>query len=83
MDKVDKTKSGKETMLEKTCINRLKKITMTDLSSVKAGFTPEDVYCPVCKKAVTKEDPGKLEYVKTKRGTEIFIHTACVRKWSK
>ena len=22
-----------------------------------------------------------LEYVKTKRGTELFIHTACVSKW--
>jgi hypothetical protein len=37
--------------------------------------------CPVCGKTVTPEDGDDLEYVKTKRGTHIFIHTACVRKW--
>lgn len=83
VDTVDKMKSGKEQMLDKTYINRLKKVTYTDPSSMKYGLTPRDVCCPVCKKVVTKEDPAKLEYIKTKRGTEIFIHTGCVEKWSK
>ena len=38
--------------------------------------------CPVCNKKCTTQDINELEYVKTKRGTEIFIHTECVKKWS-
>lgn len=80
---MDKMKSRKEEMLTKAYFNRLKKVTYTDPASMRYGLAPRDVCCPVCKKAVTKEDPEKLEYTKTKRGTEIFIHTDCVGKWSK
>lgn len=40
--------------------------------------------CPVCGKEIKEDDDlNDVEYVKTKRGTEIFIHTKCVSKWSK
>lgn len=38
--------------------------------------------CPVCDKECHLSDVDDLEYVKTKRGTEIFIHTECAKKWS-
>ena len=38
--------------------------------------------CPVRNEQVTTQGTDELEYVKTKRGTEIFIHTKCVKKWS-
>lgn len=42
------------------------------------------VKCPVCGKEIKESDDLKdVEYVKTKRGTEIFIHTKCVSKWGK
>lgn len=34
--------------------------------------------CPVCNKDCHTSDAEELEYIKTKRGTEIFIHTECV-----
>jgi hypothetical protein len=38
--------------------------------------------CPVCGKEITTDsDFTDIEYVKTKRGTEIFIHQDCVRAW--
>ena len=37
--------------------------------------------CPICKKKVTPADYAELEYIHTKRGTDIFIHTKCVSKW--
>ncbi|MBR3237406.1 MAG: hypothetical protein IKF99_03115 [Oscillospiraceae bacterium] len=36
--------------------------------------------CPVCHKAFDMSKDS-VEYVKTKRGTELWIHTECVRKW--
>ena len=38
--------------------------------------------CPVCSKQIYEKDPD-IEYVKTKRGTEIFIHTQCIKEWDK
>ena len=38
--------------------------------------------CLVCGKEIHEKDPD-VEYVKTKRGTEIFIHTECVKNWNK
>ena len=37
--------------------------------------------CPVCNKPCYESEYENLEYIKTKRGTEIFIHTECVKKW--
>lgn len=36
--------------------------------------------CPVCGDKITP-DQDDWEYVKTKRGSEIFIHTFCVKHW--
>lgn len=49
------------------------------------GNNDEDkkVKCPVCGKEIKEDGLNDVEYVKTKRGTEIFIHTKCVSKWSK
>lgn len=38
--------------------------------------------CPVCHKTIYTHDLDNIEYIKTKRGTEIFIHTNCVKKWA-
>lgn len=37
-------------------------------------------HCPICNGTCYISDGDKLEYVKTRRGTEIFIHTECVKK---
>ena len=49
------------------------------------GNNDEDrkVKCPVCGKQIKEDGLNDVEYVKTKRGTEIFIHTKCVSKWGK
>lgn len=39
------------------------------------------ITCPICKRVLTTADAPEIDYIKTKRGTEIFIHTDCVRKW--
>ena len=37
--------------------------------------------CPGCRKVIAEEeDMGKIEYVKTKRHTDVFFHTACMEK---
>ncbi|MBR3330687.1 MAG: hypothetical protein IKG25_05650 [Mogibacterium sp.] len=38
--------------------------------------------CPVCLKPINPAE-DEAEYVKTKRGTDIWVHTACVPKWGK
>ena len=35
--------------------------------------------CPVCDGECDELDANKLEYIKTKRGNEIFIHTKCMK----
>lgn len=37
--------------------------------------------CPVCGKDIYSYDLDEVEYIKTKRGTDIFVHTRCVKKW--
>ena len=37
--------------------------------------------CPVCGKQIQESDLEKVEYIKTKRGTVIFVHKECVKKW--
>lgn len=39
--------------------------------------------CAVCGGPLNGESPDDLEYVKTKRGTELFLHTQCVKRWGK
>lgn len=37
--------------------------------------------CPVCGKLIFRDGLDKVEYIKTKRQTVIFIHKECVKKW--
>lgn len=41
------------------------------------------IHCPVCGKELKESKLDGVEYVKTKRRSEIFIHTKCVRNWGK
>lgn len=38
--------------------------------------------CPVCGEETNASDP-ELEYVRTKRKTDIFVHRTCVKDWGK
>lgn len=37
--------------------------------------------CPVCGRMMYTSDANELEYIRTKRKTDIFIHTKCVKNW--
>ena len=39
------------------------------------------ICCPVCGHELKESTLDGVEYVKTKRGTEIFIHRDCVKNW--
>jgi ATP-dependent DNA ligase len=40
--------------------------------------------CQVCSEEITEDsDFTGIEYVKTKRGTEIFVHRDCARAWGR
>ena len=40
------------------------------------------VKCQICGEEISEnEDPDLYEYVKTKRGSEFFFHTKCVKGW--
>ena len=43
---------------------------------------PEEVYirCGICGRQIF-EGEENIEYVKTKRGTEIFVCKGCIEKW--
>lgn len=41
------------------------------------------IHCPVCGKELKESKLDGVEYVKTKRHSEIFIHKKCVRNWGK
>lgn len=38
------------------------------------------ICCGICGQEIFFGEEG-IEYVKTKRGTEIFVHRNCIRKW--
>lgn len=50
-------------------------------ASESIGPVDERILCPVCGKEIKGDNLNGVEYVKTKRGTEIFIHNSCVRNW--
>ena len=52
-------------------------------AAVEATGHPEvrEPHCPVCGKEIRKDDAPDVEYIETKRRTQILIHTKCVRKW--
>ena len=58
-------------MIDKRQVKKLEKL---------KGYKKE---CPVCGRTLYASDAEELEYIKTKRGTDIFIHTECVKNWSK
>lgn len=41
------------------------------------------ILCPVCRKGIKEEDLDNVEYIKTKRHTEIFVHRNCVNEWGR
>ena len=43
------------------------------------------VICPGCDEAIREDDDLEtIEYIKTKRGTEIFLHRGCLEKvWNR
>lgn len=58
---------------------------MTDKLKKKklAGYWEEHhpVICPGCGKAIRPDDDmSKVEYVRTKRKTDVFFHTECMDK---
>ena len=46
----------------------------------KADPSSTILRCGVCGKQIT-EGEEDIEYVKTKRGTEIFVHRPCLKHW--
>lgn len=48
--------------------------------SVAKNSLTEKVCCGICGKQIFESEEN-IEYVKTKRGTEIFAHRECIGKW--
>lgn len=40
----------------------------------------EEPHCPICGKEIYPSAAPDVEYILTKRGTEILAHTKCIRK---
>ena len=60
-------------MAEKKITDRAKK------KIISRHLSP--VICPGCRKEITEdEDLSKVEYVRIKRATDVFFHTACMEK---
>lgn len=55
---------------------------MTDKAKKKILLSHRSpVTCPGCGKAIAEEeDMSKVEYVRTKRRTDVFFHTECMEK---
>lgn len=43
----------------------------------------EEPHCPICGKEIYPSAAPDVEYILTKRGTEILAHTKCIRKEGK
>lgn len=59
---------------------------MTDAAKKKALRKHRgDVLCPGCRKVINDtDDMSTIEYVRTKRATDVFFHTECFGKvWKK
>ena len=63
------------TMTHAQAQSRLKKLLETHKYDNWSGNE-----CQVCGEKITPDD-ADWEYVKTKTGSEIFIHTFCVKHW--
>lgn len=42
-------------------------------------FLPPAYKCPICGCEIANNHPD-IEYIKTKRGEHLFVHTRCVRR---
>lgn len=54
--------------------------------AAKEGYrsgTVEEPHCPICGKEIYPSAAPDVEYILTKRGTEILAHTKCIRKEGK
>ena len=40
------------------------------------------IRCPVCDQEIKEDQLEGVEFVQTKRGTKIFVHNSCVKRWS-
>lgn len=59
---------------------------MTDKEKQKKIHSHRDpVVCPGCGKVISEDaDLGEVEYVRTKRKTDVFFHRACMDKvWNR
>lgn len=56
-----------------------------DLAAASCPTRPEvrEPHCPVCGKEIHTWDAPIVEYIETRRRTQILIHTGCVGKWGK
>ena len=48
--------------------------------SIKKKYPSKKITCPVCCQEIEENEAG-VEYSKTKSGSEIFIHTDCIKRW--
>ena len=69
--------------INKLKLFRSKKRRLSEDTDLYVKDEDKKIKCPVCHKEIKEEDLKNVEYVKTKRQTEIFIHTKCVPKWGK
>lgn len=39
-----------------------------------------EVYCQLCGNAICSDNLSEVEYIQTKRGTELFFHLRCLKR---
>ena len=49
-------------------------------SITNKNLSRKPICCGICEQEISYGEDG-IEYVKTKRGTEIFVHRDCIKKW--
>nr|DAF50183.1 MAG TPA: RING-variant domain [Siphoviridae sp. ct9zP9]DAO26745.1 MAG TPA: RING-variant domain [Caudoviricetes sp.]DAO97519.1 MAG TPA: RING-variant domain [Caudoviricetes sp.] len=49
-------------------------------SITNKNLSGKPICCGICEQEISYGEDG-IEYVKTKRGTEIFVHRDCIKKW--
>ncbi|WP_418206008.1 hypothetical protein [Anaerotignum faecicola] len=49
-------------------------------SITNKNLSGKPICCGICGQEISYGEDG-IEYVKTKRGTEIFVHRDCIKKW--
>lgn len=49
-------------------------------SIMNKNLSGKPICCGICGQEISYGEDD-IEYVKTKRGTEIFVHRDCIKKW--